>query len=116
MLRTATSIASLVLETRRELSVTDLGAFGPSAIRQALLQQEVADVPSLRTIYRILADSSKRVVRRAKFSSGFRTIPGRRAVCDGETCLANCPRMATVGIQRGKCLTLQSFFVRIHNV
>ena len=42
-------------EDRKDLAHGDLGAVGAEAIRQALLDQGVAAVPSLRTINRILA-------------------------------------------------------------
>jgi len=53
--RTATLLEDLVLKARRELAQSDLGALGADPIRQALLAQGVADVPSVRTINRILA-------------------------------------------------------------
>src|SRR5437879_6590378 len=53
--RTATALEDLVLKARRELARSDLGAIGAEPIRQALLAQGVAAVPSLRTINRILA-------------------------------------------------------------
>jgi putative transposase len=52
--RTDTSLEDLVLQTRRELAPSDLGAVGADAIRQALLARGVAAVPSVRTINRIL--------------------------------------------------------------
>ncbi len=52
--RTAPSLEALVLQTRRELAHGDLGAIGAEAIHQALLDQEVAKIPSVRTINRIL--------------------------------------------------------------
>jgi len=52
--RTDTSLEDLVLQTRRDLAVGDLGAIGADAIRQTLLNQDVAKVPSVRTINRIL--------------------------------------------------------------
>ena len=52
--RTATAVEDLVLTTRRELAQSDLGAIGADAIRQALVDQGVAKVPSVRTINRIL--------------------------------------------------------------
>jgi hypothetical protein len=52
--RTATSLEDLVLQTRRELAHGDLGAIGAEAIHQALVDREVAPVPSVRTINRIL--------------------------------------------------------------
>jgi hypothetical protein len=53
--RTAAAVEDLVLKTRGDLAQGDLGAIGAEAIRQALLDQGVAGVPSLRTINRILA-------------------------------------------------------------
>jgi hypothetical protein len=44
-----------VLTVRRELAQSDLGAVGAEPIRQALLEQGVTGVPSVRTINRILA-------------------------------------------------------------
>jgi hypothetical protein len=52
--RTDTTLEDLVLKTRGELAQGDLGAVGAGAIRQALLGQGVAQVPSVRTINRIL--------------------------------------------------------------
>ncbi len=52
--RTDTSLEDLVLKTRTDLAQGDLGAIGADAIRQALLDQGVAKVPSVRTINRIL--------------------------------------------------------------
>src|SRR5690349_9081038 len=52
--RTATSLEDLVVQTRRELAHGDLGAIGAEAIHQALVDREVAQVPSVRTINRIL--------------------------------------------------------------
>src|SRR4249920_90399 len=46
--RTATSLEDLVLRTRKDLALGDLGDIGADAIRQALLDQEVAKVPSVR--------------------------------------------------------------------
>jgi putative transposase len=43
------------LKARRDLAQSDLGAIGADPIRQALREQGVADVPSVRTINRILA-------------------------------------------------------------
>jgi transposase len=51
---TETALEDLVLQTRRDLAQGDLGASGADAIRQALLDQGVAKVPSVRTINRIL--------------------------------------------------------------
>jgi hypothetical protein len=53
--RTMTAGEDLVLKARRDLALGDLGAIGADAIRQALVDQGVAQVPSLRTINRILA-------------------------------------------------------------
>ena len=53
--RTDTAVEDLILKTRGVLAHGDLGAIGAAPIRQALLQQGVAAVPSLRTINRILA-------------------------------------------------------------
>jgi hypothetical protein len=66
--RTATSLEDLVLQTRKGLALGDLGAIGADAIRRALLDQEVAKVPSVRTINRIFArrgalDGRKRIRR-----------------------------------------------------
>jgi transposase-like protein len=52
--RTATSVEDRVLRTRRALARSDLGAVGAQAIRQALLAEGLAQVPSVRTINRIL--------------------------------------------------------------
>jgi hypothetical protein len=52
--RTAACLEDLVLQTRRELAQGDLGALGAEAIHQALMDREVAPVPSVRTINRIL--------------------------------------------------------------
>lgn len=66
--RTDSSLEDLVLKARSELAVSDLGAIGADAIRQALLEQGIAVVPALRTINRILArrgalDGRKRIRR-----------------------------------------------------
>jgi putative transposase len=53
--RTDTPLEDLVLKTRTDLAHGDLGALGADAIRQALVEQGVAPVPSVRTINRILA-------------------------------------------------------------
>jgi putative transposase len=53
--RTATPLEDQVLKARADLAHGDLGAIGAAAIREALLGQGVAPVPSLRTINRILA-------------------------------------------------------------
>jgi hypothetical protein len=52
--RTETSLEDLVLKARSDLAQGDLGALGADAIRQTLLDQNVAKVPSVRTINRIL--------------------------------------------------------------
>jgi hypothetical protein len=52
--RTATSVEDLVLKTRSHLAQGDLGAIGAAPIRQALVDQGVSPVPSVRTINRIL--------------------------------------------------------------
>src|SRR5438046_5739664 len=52
--RTDIPLEDLVLQTRRNLAHSDLGAIGADAIRQALVEQGVATVPSARTINRIL--------------------------------------------------------------
>jgi transposase len=52
--RTDTPMEDLVLQARRDLGQSDLGAIGADSIRQALLEQGVAAVPALRTINRIL--------------------------------------------------------------
>jgi hypothetical protein len=66
--RTEITLEDLVLQTRRDLAQGDLGAIGADAIRQALLDQGVAEVPSARTINRILGrrgalDGNKRTRR-----------------------------------------------------
>ena len=53
--RTDTALEDLVVKARRDLAHSDLGAVGAEAIRQALMDQGVAKVPSVRTINRILA-------------------------------------------------------------
>src|SRR5947209_11674701 len=53
--RTTTAMEDRVLTARRQLAQSDLGAVGAELIRQALLAQGVAAVPSVRTINRILA-------------------------------------------------------------
>jgi transposase len=53
--RTDTAVEDLVLKTRSELAHGDLGAIGAAPIRQALQEQGVMALPSLRTINRILA-------------------------------------------------------------
>jgi hypothetical protein len=52
--RTDITLEELVLKTRGELARGDLGAVGADAIRQALVGQGVANIPSVRTINRIL--------------------------------------------------------------
>lgn len=66
--RTATAVEDLVVTTRSDLAQGDLGAIGADAIRQALVDQGVANVPSVRTINRILGrrgalDGKKRTRR-----------------------------------------------------
>src|SRR3954449_3244122 len=66
--RTEITLEDVVLQTRRDLAQSDLGAIGADAIRQALLDQGVAKVPSVRTINRILGrrgalDGKKRTRR-----------------------------------------------------
>jgi putative transposase len=67
--RTDSTVEDLVVRTRRDLQKTsDLGAFGAQAIHQALQAQGQADLPSIRTINRILQrrgalDGRKRVRR-----------------------------------------------------
>jgi len=53
--RTDSALEDLILKTRDTLAHGDLGAIGAAPIRQALQEQGVAEVPSLRTINRILA-------------------------------------------------------------
>jgi transposase len=53
--RTDTAVEDLVLQARSALAHGDLGAIGAAPIRQALGEQGVAALPSLRTINRILA-------------------------------------------------------------
>lgn len=52
--RTDPPLEDLVLQTRSDLAQGDLGAIGADPIRQALLDQGVDEVPSVRTINRIL--------------------------------------------------------------
>jgi hypothetical protein len=52
--RTAPPLEDLVLKTRRELAHGDLGAVGAEAIHQTLVDRAVPQVPSVRTINRIL--------------------------------------------------------------
>jgi putative transposase len=52
--RTDTSLEDRVLRARRALAYSDLGAVGADAIRQALLAEGLTEVPSVRTINRIL--------------------------------------------------------------
>jgi hypothetical protein len=59
-------LEDLVLQARRALAHSDLGAVGADAIRQALLAQGLAAVPSIRTINRILG-------RRGALDSRHRT-------------------------------------------
>jgi putative transposase len=53
--RTDTSLEDRVVKARGDLAHGDLGAIGAAAIRQALVDQGVANLPSVRTINRILA-------------------------------------------------------------
>jgi hypothetical protein len=62
--RTDSTLEDLVLQTRGDLAQSDLGAIGADAIRPALVDQRVAQVPSVRAIHRIL---------------------GRRGALDGKT-------------------------------
>ena len=52
--RTETSLEDLVVKVRGDLAHGDLGAIGAEAIRQTLRDQGIAQVPSVRTINRIL--------------------------------------------------------------
>ena len=52
--RTAAQLEDQVLQARRDLAQSDLGAIGADAIRQRLLDQGIAAVPAVRTINRIL--------------------------------------------------------------
>src|SRR5262245_10430874 len=52
--RTDSALEDLIVQARRELAHSDLGAIGAEPIRQYLLGQRVAGVPSVRTINRIL--------------------------------------------------------------
>jgi putative transposase len=53
--RTDTTVEDLVLRVRRQLrQESDLGAYGAEAIQQALREQGSTDIPSVRTINRIL--------------------------------------------------------------
>jgi putative transposase len=66
--RTDTAVEERIVKTRGELAKGDLGALGAEAIRQALVDQGAANVPSLRTINRILGrrgvlDGKKRTRR-----------------------------------------------------
>ena len=66
--RTQSSVEDLVLQTRKDLAKSDLGALGAQAIRQTLIDQGDATVPSVRTINRLLArrgalDGQKRTRR-----------------------------------------------------
>jgi hypothetical protein len=68
--RTNTSLEDRVLRVRRELAHSDLGAVGADPIRQALLAEGLPQVPSVRTINRILGrrgalDSHRRARRPA---------------------------------------------------
>jgi putative transposase len=66
--RTDTAVEELIVKIRGELAKGDLGAVGAEAIRQTLVAQDAAPVPSLRTINRILGrrgvlDGKKRTRR-----------------------------------------------------
>jgi len=66
--RTEITLEDLVVQARQDLAQSDLGAIGADAIRQALVDQGVAKVPSVRTINRILGrrgalDGKKRTRR-----------------------------------------------------
>jgi putative transposase len=66
--RTDAAVEELIVKTRGELAKGDLGALGAEAIRQALVGQGAANVPSLRTINRVLGrrgvlDGKKRTRR-----------------------------------------------------
>src|SRR5688572_13987147 len=66
--RTTTAIEETVLRLRGELALSDLGDFGADAIRAAMIEQQIASIPSRRTIGRILQrrgilDGRKRVRR-----------------------------------------------------
>ena len=68
--RTDPSLEEQVLRVRCELAQSDLGAVGADVIRQALLNQNLPKVPSVRTINRILGrrgalDGNKRIRRPA---------------------------------------------------
>src|SRR5262245_29239020 len=53
--RTAAALEEQVLRLRRQLrQESDLGAYGADAIQQALREQGLPDLPSVRTIHRIL--------------------------------------------------------------
>src|SRR5262249_29884964 len=52
--RTDPSLEDLVLQVRRELADSDLGAAGADAIRKALQQRGTQELPAVRTINRIL--------------------------------------------------------------
>src|SRR5262249_22469933 len=87
--RTDAGIEDLVLQLRRQLRQdSDLGAFGAEAIRQALVAQGAAAVPSVRTINRILrrrgALDSRRRLRRPPPPRGWYLpdVAGARAELD----------------------------------
>jgi hypothetical protein len=73
--RTASGVEDLVVQARKDLAQSDLGALGADAIHQALLGQGLAQVPSVRTINRILgrrgALDSKRRTRRPPPPTGW---------------------------------------------
>src|SRR5579883_1781475 len=62
--RTASNLEHLVLQTRKELAQSDLGAIGADAIRQALVGRGGAQVPAVRTINRILRRRGMRLMVR----------------------------------------------------
>jgi transposase len=73
---TATEIEDLVLRLRRELRETsDLGEFGAAAIHREFLEREIASVPAVRTIGRILrrrgALDGRQRIRRAPPPKGW---------------------------------------------
>ena len=51
--RTATAVEDLVLTARGDLAQADLGAAGADAMRQALVDRQVTEIPSVRTTNRI---------------------------------------------------------------
>ncbi len=74
--RTRKAMEDLVLTTRRELKeISTLGEYGDAAIRRELLERELDDVPSVRTIARILqrrgALDGRRRIRRSAPMPGW---------------------------------------------